>query len=280
MQWTKLRKISTEAFSEAGRRNYGRPTCIAVATVIVLGTSKGVILVFDYHQNLKATIGLGTKAIESGAITAISLSADNSTVAGGHSNGNIFTWEIAKPGKPFLHIPSISLVHVQASKQDGHIFDVSVVHVGFLGTRHTALVSADDKGMAFSHLTTRGMGAIARTVRTTRILGRYPEAPAASLRPKKPSAVLAFSPLPLGNIETASDVLGLVAILTPYPACHCLYHAYCANSAQSFQAKRIGGAWCNECCARLVPEHETGQEWYFEFKAGLFLAEYSHYYRS
>ena len=34
---------------------------MAVSTSIVVGTSKGIILVFDYQQNLKTIVGLGTK---------------------------------------------------------------------------------------------------------------------------------------------------------------------------------------------------------------------------
>lgn len=94
---------------------------------------------------------------------------------------------------------------------------VAITHLGFLGTRHTALVSADDRGMAFSHLATRGTGALGRTVKTVRILGRYPDAPPPSSgKPLKPSTVLAFSPLPLGNVERATDSMGLTAMLTPY----------------------------------------------------------------
>lgn len=106
--------------------------------------------------------------------------------------------------------------HVQGGASDGHISGVAVVHIGFLGTRRTALVSADDRGMAFSHLATRGMGAVARTVKTTRILGRYPEPPSEEAKPRKPSSVLAFAPLPLGNVDQSTDGLGLVAMLTPY----------------------------------------------------------------
>jgi len=36
---------------------------MAVSTTIVIGTSKGIILVFDYQQNLKTIIGPGTKGI-------------------------------------------------------------------------------------------------------------------------------------------------------------------------------------------------------------------------
>lgn len=172
-----------------------------------------MILVFDYLQDLKAIIGPGTKAVESGRVTSVALSADHSTIAGGHENGSIFTWDIMKPSKPFLHIPPVDR---QISNYDGHVANVAILHIGFLGTRHTALVSADDKGMAFSHLATRGMGAIARSVRTTRILGRYPESTSDSARLNKPSSVLAFSPLPLGNVEQITDDMGLVAMLTPY----------------------------------------------------------------
>ncbi|KAL9012121.1 MAG: hypothetical protein Q9173_003088 [Seirophora scorigena] len=214
VRWTRLRKISGQAFSEVGKRSFGRPICIAISTTIAMGTSKGIILVFDYNQNLKSIIGPGTRAVESGAVTSISISADHSTVAGGHASGHIFTWELAKPAKPFLHIPPVD--RRRTPDAEGHVTDVAILHLGFLGQRHTALVSADDKGMAFSHLATRGMGIVARTVKVTRILGRYPEATPSSLPQRKPSSVLAFSPLPLGNAEQASDTLGLVAMLTPY----------------------------------------------------------------
>lgn len=93
---------------------------------------------------------------------------------------------------------------------------MAVTHLGFLGTRRTALVSADDRGMAFSHLATRGTGALGRTVKTTRILGRYPDAKPPPGKTLKPSTVLAFSSLPLGNVEMATDTMGLTAMLTPY----------------------------------------------------------------
>jgi hypothetical protein len=63
VRWTKLRKITGQAFSEIGKRNFGRPTCLAVSTSIVIGTSKGIILVFDYQQSLKTIIGTGTPGL-------------------------------------------------------------------------------------------------------------------------------------------------------------------------------------------------------------------------
>lgn len=153
-------------------------------------------------------------AVESGSVTSISTSADHSTIASGHASGDIFTWDIGKSAKPFLHIAPLERSRKSAS--DGHVSEAAILHIGFLGMRRTALVSADDKGMAFSHLATRGMGAVARAVRTTRILGRYPENIPNPSYQRKPSSVLAFSPLPLGNVEHISDSTGLVAMLTPY----------------------------------------------------------------
>ena len=171
---------------------------------------------FDYNQNLKMIIGPGTKAVESGAITSVAISADHTTVAGGHANGNIFTWDTSRVSRPFLTIPHLEQAQLDNRTADGHVPNAAITHLGFLGTRHTALVSADEKGMAFSHLATRGTGALGRTVRTTRILGRYPNAPTPAGKSLKPSTVLAFSSLPLGNVECASDTMGLTAMLTPY----------------------------------------------------------------
>jgi hypothetical protein len=155
-------------------------------------------------------------AVECGAITALAVSADHTTIAGGHATGHIFTWELAKPSRPFLKIPPLAAYQMEDRKEDGHVEGVAVLHLGFLGTRHTALVSADDRGMAFSHLATRGLGAVGRVVKTARILGRYPVDVAPMGRPRKPSSVLGLSVLPLGNSPERTDSMGLVAMLTPY----------------------------------------------------------------
>ena len=63
VRWTKLKKITAQVFSEVGKRNFGRPTCLNVAASLVIGTSKGFILVFDYQQVLKSIIGPGTKGM-------------------------------------------------------------------------------------------------------------------------------------------------------------------------------------------------------------------------
>jgi hypothetical protein len=61
VRWTKLKKITAQAFSETGKRNFGKPTFLTASASIVLGTTKGILLVFDFHQNLQTVIGPGTK---------------------------------------------------------------------------------------------------------------------------------------------------------------------------------------------------------------------------
>ena len=130
VKWTKLRKITSQTFSEAGRRNFGRPTCLAVSALIAIGTSKGLILGFDYHQTLKIIIGQGTKATECGSITALAIAADYSTIASGHANGHIFTWEINRPSQPFLRIPPMERTSLQQQKHpDGHLANRAILHI-------------------------------------------------------------------------------------------------------------------------------------------------------
>ncbi|KAI9725182.1 MAG: Vacuolar protein sorting-associated protein 8 [Chrysothrix sp. TS-e1954] len=216
VKWSKLKKITSQVFSEAGRRAFGARTYVSVGASIAVGTSKGIILLFDYQQNLKGIIGQGTNAAECGSVTSLATSADHSTIASGHANGSIFTWDVTRPARPVLQITPIAIPQLSSRSSDGHVADHAVLHLGFLGARNTALASADSSGMAFSHLATRGLGAVGRTVKSTRILGRYPETAITPGSLKKPSTVLACAPLPLGNVAQVTDDIGLTALLTPH----------------------------------------------------------------
>lgn len=63
--------MNGQIFSEIGKRRFGNPTCIAVSGNIALGTSKGIILIFDYNQTLKSVIGPGTKGLFYNSISYI-----------------------------------------------------------------------------------------------------------------------------------------------------------------------------------------------------------------
>ncbi|MCJ1310952.1 Vacuolar protein sorting-associated protein 8 [Agyrium rufum] len=263
VSWRVLRKISGQAFSEIGKRNFGRPSCIAIYSAIALGTSRGMVLIFDQRQALKTIIGQGTKAIECGPVTAIAVSADQSTLATGHATGHIFTWEVSKHIKPVLHLIPPTISSLRDSESDGHVPGVAILHIGFLGVKNNALVSADDRGMAFSHQASRGLSILARSVRTTRILGRYPDWNS-DPRPRKPSSVLAFSPLPLGASEHPSDSLGLTAMLTPYllvvvstlPVARTQFKANRPKEVTEHSAMSGALAWCPSRRKGDVPSPE------------------------
>jgi len=60
VKWSKLKRVTTQSFSEAGKRTFGRPVCLTIGSLIAIGTSKGLVLLFDYQQTLKSIIGQGT----------------------------------------------------------------------------------------------------------------------------------------------------------------------------------------------------------------------------
>jgi vacuolar protein sorting-associated protein 8 len=237
VRWTKLRKIEKQALSEIGKRKFGSPTVMAVSAVIAVGTTKGLVLVFDFRQNLKHVIGVNTKgsapehvsfapfwpclsgfvAAQSGPVTALAFSADHTVLLCGHSTGEVFTWDLSKPAQPHSHTQSLSPEQISQSKRDGHLSGAAVLHVDFLGLRHGAFVSADETGMAFVHTLSRKL--VVANVATKRILGRYPEALGSSTRPikaHKPSCVLGMGGLPLGSVKFITDEMQLVALLSPY----------------------------------------------------------------
>lgn len=105
-----------------------------------------------------------------------------------------------------------------------------MTHLGFVSTRHTAIVSSDDAGLAFYHSLGKILFVEANDV--LRILGKYPDdAPTPAKNGKapeiiedsspvtkwgrSPTAVLSMAPLPLGTSHHPAEAYDLVALLTP-----------------------------------------------------------------
>lgn len=63
---------SAQLVSAADRVDAGLPTALAAATVVVVGTSHGVVLVFDSRQTLRWCLGgAGGVGTEFGAVSAL-----------------------------------------------------------------------------------------------------------------------------------------------------------------------------------------------------------------
>ncbi|KAG1360274.1 hypothetical protein G6F62_000126 [Rhizopus arrhizus] len=223
-KWTPLVKISNQLYSDSIKQESGLISVMAVSGVIAIGTTRSLVFIYDYSQTLKCILGDNNKAIELGSVTSIAISSDHTTIACGHSQGYIVIWDIRKPMQPIRTIspiPANQILPQQqvAPRKEGHIQGASILHVGFVGVKKSEIVSADDQGMAFYHMSYKMI--MINAVDSTRILGRYQNLSLApdniqQSKPRKPSTVFAMQPLPLGQVAHPAENFGLVALLTPY----------------------------------------------------------------
>ena len=80
--------------------------------------------------------------------------------------------------------------------------------------RHTAIVSADEHGLAFYHSLGKVLFVEASDI--LRILGKYQlDEPPVTLRKRTRYTILAMSPLPLGTESHPTDPYNVIALLTP-----------------------------------------------------------------
>ncbi|GAA5947773.1 hypothetical protein JCM3765_001077 [Sporobolomyces pararoseus] len=250
IKWSPLKRISSRiappqpstngASLGVGIGSQGSPTVMAVSGIIVIGTTKGWTMVFDFGQNLRCICGTEAIAKECGEVTAVAISQDHTFIAVGHQNGSIHLYSLLKPSIPARSVPPTTLAQVRTGRKEGHLQGTRILHLGFIGARHTAIVSADESGLSFYH----SLGKVLMLASTDiiRMLGNYPDPntyvppsppsstngtispPASSaLRipttngtRKKPTTIFSMSPLPLGPVpHPPSDSLNLVALLTP-----------------------------------------------------------------
>ncbi|GAA5921472.1 hypothetical protein JCM1841_005473 [Sporobolomyces salmonicolor] len=264
IKWSPLKRISSRLYLPTGQGGVsqaeamaksamGTPTVMAVSGVVAVGTSKGWAMVFDFGQNLRCVCGTEGIAKEAGAVTALAISQDHTFLAVGHANGSIHLYSLLKPTLPARSVPPTTLPQVLTGRKEGHLVGSKVLRLGFVGARHTAIVSSDETGLAFYH----SLGKVLMLASTDiiRMLGRYPDPatrpaltsaatappsatissplgisfptvsrPASPASPslrgpsssKKPTTILDMAPLPLGPAtHPPSDALSLVALLTP-----------------------------------------------------------------
>ncbi|CAG8434792.1 11750_t:CDS:10 [Ambispora gerdemannii] len=218
-RWIPLDSISDQLYSSNFSQNYGLPTVLAVSGVIAVGTTRGLILVYEREQTLKCILGTTANALEHGAVTSLCISIDHAQIVSGHAQGHIFIWDISRPNNPTRSMLPISAAVAAGGRKDGHIRGSSILHVDFVGIRKNGIVSGDDHGMVFYHNIYKVM--MVNASETIRILGRYPAStsePETSIvsKPPRPSTVFGLAPLPLGQSPHGSEGFGLVAMLTPH----------------------------------------------------------------
>ncbi|OSD06995.1 hypothetical protein PYCCODRAFT_1359573 [Trametes coccinea BRFM310] len=232
LRWTQLRVIgehiyagqASKASSLLGIQSVGSPTVLAANGLICIGTDAGLVLVFDFKQTLRCVCGNETSEKSFGAATALALSFDHTYVAVGHASGHIQLYDLRSPKAPARVVPPTTLAAVASGRQEGHLVGSRIVSIGFVAGRHTALISADDSGLAFYH--SLGKVFFVDATDILRILGKYPDEDAPDAPPalghrfrrrrgRKPTTILSMAPLPLGTSAHPTDAYNLVALLTP-----------------------------------------------------------------
>lgn len=236
LKWTVLKRLSQRLFSDPSNNgkgsslaDAGTPTCLAVAGgLIVVGTAKGWTMIYDYSQSLKAVAGNDDISKQCGEVTALALSQDSTFIAVAYKSAHIHLYEWGKkPGTPARMVHPTSLQAVNSGKAEGHLardtsgYGSIIRYLGFVGRRHTAIVSGDQYGLAFYHSLGKVLGLANTDI--LRILGRYPFQ--LGLSPSaEPNGAAAISPssarllgvqsLPLGTEEHFADEYSLIALLT------------------------------------------------------------------
>ncbi|PWN28143.1 hypothetical protein BDZ90DRAFT_206746, partial [Jaminaea rosea] len=220
-KWSALRKVA--AFFQEGHRSsiittssgqslpqsIGAQTVLSVAGgLVAIGTTSGHVLVFEFSQDLKCILG-GAGA---GQVTALAFSADHTFLAIGYEKGHAYLYDLAKPTSPSRTVLPVSRQDVASGRKEGHLESARILHVAFVGGRHTAVFTADDQGLAFYHSLGKILGVASND--TLRILGRYPD-PTAPPSKRSSLPILSLAALPLGPIDHLADGVHFVALVTP-----------------------------------------------------------------
>lgn len=173
------------------------------------------------------------KVRTSGSVTAVKISPDQTYVAVGHASGNIYLYDLATPAKPARSALALTLKQVMSGRKEGHLQNSRITHIGFVGKRHTSIVTGDEHGRAFWWSLGRVMGVDSTDV--VRMLGSYPETEPTfppvttpTYPSKRPTTLFAADTLPLGErphsiwLKAPLQTVGLTSATTKMYESMCL----------------------------------------------------------
>ena len=130
-----LKGISAQLASAADRVDAGLSTALAVSSLIAIGTSHGLVLVFDPKQVLKWCLGSTAVGAQFGAVSALSFNVDCTRLLCGFARGQITMWDLST-GKLLRTVT------------DAHPPGTAILHVKFTDDR-TIAVTSDSGGSVF-----------------------------------------------------------------------------------------------------------------------------------
>ncbi|TFK06286.1 Vacuolar protein sorting-associated protein 8-like protein [Platysternon megacephalum] len=154
-----LKGISAQIVSAADKVDAGLPTAIAASSLIAVGTSHGLALIFDPNQALRLCLGSTAVGAQYGAISALSINNDCSRLLCGFAKGQITMWDLASgkllrsitdahpPGTAILHIkftddPTLAI----CNDSGGSVFELSFKRVMGVRTCESRCLFSGSKG--------------------------------------------------------------------------------------------------------------------------------------
>ncbi|XP_030829831.1 vacuolar protein sorting-associated protein 8 homolog [Strongylocentrotus purpuratus] len=154
-----LRGIASQVSSAADRVDAGKPTAIAISVQIAVGTSHGLILVFDPKQVLRWCLGSTAVGAQYGAVSALSINNDCTRLLAGFAKGQMTMWDLTS-GKLLrtitdAHPPGSAVLHIQftddptlaiCSDSGGSVFELSMKRVMGMRTCESRCLFSGSRG--------------------------------------------------------------------------------------------------------------------------------------
>ena len=132
-----LKKISAQMVDACVRRDAGLPTSMAASLLVAIGTSHGLVLLFEPRdQALKFILGSTSDGAKYGAVTALGINIDSTRLLCGYAKGQITMWDL-NSGNCLRVIT------------DAHPEGFAVLHLQFTDDSTVALCS-DSSGSVYS----------------------------------------------------------------------------------------------------------------------------------
>ncbi|XP_054940214.1 vacuolar protein sorting-associated protein 8 homolog isoform X1 [Physeter macrocephalus] len=159
MRHSLLKGISAQIVSAADKVDAGLPTAIAVSSLIAVGTSHGLTLIFDQNQALRLCLGSTSVGGQYGAISALSINNDCSRLLCGFAKGQITMWDLAS-GKLLrsitdAHPPGTAILHIKftddptlavCNDSGGSVFELTFKRVMGVRTCESRCLFSGSKG--------------------------------------------------------------------------------------------------------------------------------------
>ncbi|XP_072048156.1 LOW QUALITY PROTEIN: vacuolar protein sorting-associated protein 8 homolog [Amphiura filiformis] len=154
-----LRSISSQVMSATDRVDAGYPTAMAVSMMIAIGSSHGLILVFDPKQVLKWCLGSTAVGNQYGAVSSLGINTDCTRLISGFARGQITMWDLTS-GKLLrtitdAHPPGSAVLHIQftddptlaiCSDSGGSVFELNMKRVMGMRTCESRCLFSGSRG--------------------------------------------------------------------------------------------------------------------------------------